>query len=541
MHRTRVRFHPAAQRPAERIPPPPTRAPGRGAEAPPRRRPPRRSPAARLACTAALLGLSALAACTDQLTGVAPAAVRGPAMNAYTGQYAVPYHPNSHIVGSEGVPWTQSSITVPRAGRYRLRVQGSITSTLNPVFPVCSGTGGIPSSDPTGTFGPMGRRLSSGDVMQVRVYTGQLPYSDFNQGFGFTAVDAQTMETEVTLAAGASLWTMYSGWKAWTWCGGQYYPHYLFSGTHTLTVTELAGATLECKGPDGSTTVERGQTVRCVVRSESQFRVLTRRATATGLTLAESPGTSHAAGTEHVWEGPAVASTQVEMVAEITQGGTTEQKTLSASFTVKPRDWPRLTLDAPVVTVGLRGKMQPFPANGVLGNARASLSGAKIAGLAITRPAGGPNTGLSFLASPLPAVDHSIFLHPALTNSPSTPPSIPQTWRNDQNGVGAGTCTSSMFSILVPFVHRHEGVTQAPDSHWGITAAFYRDNDVEQRFEELYRNGAEAALRQDVRNTFVNMHNTGPLKTQQAAFDAAEYPVINAALGCLVDNNPSDP
>jgi hypothetical protein len=458
----------------------------------------------------------------------------------YTGQYTVPYHPNSHITGSDDTPWTQSSITVPRAGRYRLRVQGSITSTLNPVFPVCSGTGGIPPSEPTGTFGPMGRRLSSGDVMQVRVYTGQLPYSAFNQGFGFTAIDAQTMEAEVTLAAGASLWTMYSGWKAWTWCGGVYYPHYLFSGTHTLTVTELAGATLECKGPDGSTTVERGQTVRCVLRSEGQFRVLTRRATATGLTLAESPGTSHAAGTEHVWEGPAVASTQVEMVAEITQGGTTEQKTLSASFTIKPRDWPRLTLSAPSVTVGLRGRMQAYPSNGVLGNARPFIPVATMNALPVTRPATGPNTGLAFLKDPLPAVSHSIYIHPALTNSPSTPPTPAQTWRMDQDGSPSGTCTQSMFGILTPFVNRHEGVTQASNSHWGITARFYRDTDVEQRFEELTGNVTEEVLRRSAGTLFASVHNTGAHKTQQDAFDTSDYATINTALGCLVDNNPSD-
>lgn len=498
----------------------------------------------RAAALAALVGLPTLAGCADQLTSATPPGIHGPALATspgYQQQYVVPYQPNSATDGADDFPWTQSSITVPRAGKYRLRVQGSIAVTVNPVFPnVCGGDVGIPSSEPTGTYGPMGKFISGvGNVMQVRVYTAQLPYSRFTQGFGFTTVDAQTMETEVSLPAGASLWTMFSGYSAWTWCG-EYYPHYLFSGTHTLTVTELAGATLECKGANGDTIVERGQTVRCALRSENPFKVLTRRATGTGFVVSESPGTSHAAGTEHVWEGPAVATSQVQMVAEITESGTTQQKTFSARFTVRPRDWPKLHLDPPVVTIGLRGPMTAYP-NGVWGNGGPDMNQATLNAIPVTHPAAGPNTGVAFLTNPWPGVEFSIFLHPAMYNNPgSTSPS--QKWHADQNGVGSGNCTQSLFGIMVPFAERHEGATQAANSHFGITQNWYNNNNFEQDLEQIYKQSPrDVDVRRAAYDEFVRLHNTGTYNSLHAAFDATETPAFMAAIGCTMDFNLGDP
>jgi hypothetical protein len=523
---------------------PGTIARARGTTPDPRRQRRRHQPRC-FAGAAALLCVGVLAGCADQLTSVPPPGIRGPALataSGYEQQYVVPYHPNSATDGSDDFPWTQSSITVPRAGRYRLRVQGSISSTVNPVFPnVCGGNAGIPTAEPTGTYGPMGKLIADvGNVMQVRVYTGQLPYSRFNQGFGFTTVDAQTMETVVTLPAGASLWTMFSGYSAWTWCG-QYYPHYLFSGTHTLTATELAGATLECKGANGDTIVERGQAMRCALRSESPFRVLSRRAIGTGFTISEQPLTSHAAGTEHVWEGPAAASTQVQMVAEITEGGTTRQNTYTASFTVRPRTWPKLHLDPPVVTIGLRGAMTAYP-NGTWGNGGPDMDQATLNAIPVTRPAAGPNTGVAFLTNPWPGVEFSIFLHPAMYNNPGNPTSPSQQWHVDQNGVGSGNCTQSLFAIMVPFAERHEGSTQASNSHFGITQNWYNNNNFEQNLEQIYKQTPrDVDVRKAAYDEFVRVHNTGTYNALHATFDAAETPAFMAAIGCTMDFNPGDP
>jgi hypothetical protein len=528
MHPIPDLFHPAAHPAAGRTPSSATR------------RRPRRSLPARLACTAALLTLATLAACADDLTGPVRqhAIPRAAEAAAEIGQFAIPIPATSY---KSEVPWTNSGIVVPRTGRYKLRVQGVVTAAANPAWPgTCTGASPIEQAN-LGDWGPAGRFPNNGidQPLRVRIFTG--PVSSFHPGFNYTKIDDRTIETEVDLTAGSAVWVHRQELLGYVYCGeGTETAMYVLSGSQILTVSEMADATLECKGPNGSTTLERGQTVRCVARSSKPFRVLTRQATATGLTLSESPNTSHTAGTEHVWEGPAVASTQVQMVVEVTDNGATRQNTYSASFTVTPRNWPKLTLSAPSVTVGLRGRMQAYPSNGVLGNARPFIPVATMNALPVTRPATGPNTGLAFLKDPLPAVSHSIYIHPALTNSPSTPPTPAQTWRMDQDGSPSGTCTQSMFGILTPFVNRHEGVTQASNSHWGITARFYRDTDVEQRFEELTGNVTEEVLRRSAGTLFASVHNTGAHKTQQDAFDTSDYATINTALGCLVDNNPSD-
>jgi hypothetical protein len=287
--------------------------------------------------------------------------------------------------------------------------------------------------------------------------------------------------------------------------------------------------------------VERGQSVRCAMTPDKPYRVVSRRATGSGFTIEETPGSSHGANTEFVWEGPAVATSRVRVVLQVTNdNGSTEQKTYNADFRVQERNWPKLQLNAPSVTIGLRGNMTAYPANGVMGNARPEMNVGAVNAMPVTRPTAGPNTGLAFLTNPWPAVDHTIFLHPAMYNNPTTPPTPSQVWHVDQNGQGSGTCTQAMFAILEPFASRHEGVTQASNSHWGITQRFYQNSDSEQRLERIFRNTADAGVvRQAAYDEWVRLHS-GTHQNQQAAFDAAEYPALAAAIGCTLDNNPND-
>jgi hypothetical protein len=90
------------------------------------------------------------------------------------------------------------------------------------------------------------------------------------------------------------------------------------------------------------------------------------------------------------------------------------------------------------------------------------------------------------------------------------------------------------------FVERHEGVTQASNSHWGITSRFYLNSNAEQRLERLYRQADAYALRADAFTEFVNLHNTSSHAQQHASFDQAEYPVLWNSIGCNPDNNPND-
>ena len=316
-----------------------------------------------------------------------------------------------------------------------------------------------------------------------------------------------------------------------------------FSGTpNYFTVDDITIVMDDVRLTCTPSPVERGQNVRCAMTPDKPYTVVSRRATGSGFTITETPGTSHAANTEFVWEGPAVADTRVRVVLTVTEAnGSTQSKTYNADFDVRARDWPKLTLNAPQVTRGLRGTMTAYPANGVMGNARPEMNIATVNAIPVTRPAAGPNIGLSFMTNPWPAVDHTIFLHPAMYNDPANPTSPSQIWHADQNGTPAGTCTQAMFGILEPFASRHEGATQAANSHWGITQRFYQNSNSEQRLEEIFRNTADpGVVRQAAYDEWVRLHS-GTHASQQQAFDGTEYPLLAAAIGCIVDNNPNNP
>lgn len=492
-----------------------------------------------LARATALAALAGLAACADAPTG-ASGPMLAPRMaesgSEVVGRWSIPIPANS-LHGTSTIGWTNTGITVPRAGKYRIRVQGYVTASQHPDFP-----GPCPAVAPAqfaGDWGPMGRP-ELGTHLRVAVYS----QAAQDWGFPVRVVDAQTVETEQELAAGTQIWAARQGLGLQLSCSQQGFgappiPVFAFSGSQILTVTEVAG--LECKGPDGRTEIERGQTVRCTITPDKPFRVLSRRATGTGFTNAAAPDSSFPANTTYVWEGPAAANTQVQMVIETTEDGGPRQTTHSAAFTVRAREWPKLTLAAPNVQVALRANTMPaYPVRGVLGVAVPFIPPATLNALPVTRASGGPNQGLSFLTEPLPTVSHNIYLHPGLERRPSTPPTPDQVWRNDQDGQGDGDCTSSVFGLLRREIERHEGVTQAPGSHWGITARFFREQDFEQQLEEQVLFGDEAALRQQVGSAFRRLIGTGPHKQAQETFDREDRARVNERLGCRLDYMQND-
>jgi hypothetical protein len=91
-------------------------------------------------------------------------------------------------------------------------------------------------------------------------------------------------------------------------------------------------------------------------------------------------------------------------------------------------------------------------------------------------------------------------------------------------------------------VERHEGVTQAANSHWGIAQQAYQNLSPEQQIERLYTQvPIDDFLRTDVWTAWVDFHNSGPYHTMQTNFDQADYPLIANSLGCGLDYNPLDP
>lgn len=295
------------------------------------------------------------------------------------------------------------------------------------------------------------------------------------------------------------------------------------------------------------TPVQRGDNVRCTLTVPDAYRVLTRGARGSGFNISETPGTSHAAGETYVWEGTAVADSRVTLRIETNENGATKQQSFSASFKVSERPWPVPGFSQVIKAVGLTPPMQPYPAQGTpIGGARPEPDPNVWPTLPITRPTQGPNTGLGFLTSPLPDFPWKVYMHPALYPTPAglqagQPGYQPwHRWNDDQNGQGSGTCTAAVFTTLIPEVERHEGVTGAPDSHYGVAIKAYNDLKPQQRIERLYTAADDYALRQRAFNEWMGFHQGGAYQSRQNAFDASDYPKVAATIGCNLDYNASD-
>jgi hypothetical protein len=494
----------------------------------------RRRLTACLARTTSLLAIAGLAGCADALTD-ASAPLSAPRLavsgSEFEQTYSIPIPENS-LHGTSTVGWRSTGITVPRAGKYRIRVQGFVTASQHPLFP-----GPCPAVVPAayaGDWGPMGRP-ELGTHLRVAFYTRAAE----DWGFPWTVVDERTIETEQRLEANTEIWVARQGLGLQLMCSAHPspIPVFAFSGSQILTVTEIPEPRLECKGADGSTEIERAQTVRCAITPDKPYKVLGRRAAGERFTIAARPDSSHAADVPYVWEGPAVADTRVSVVLELTNDdGSTEQKTYTADFKAKARDWPKLTVSAPIVTHDVRDDMAEYP-NGVWGNFGADMNQTTMNAVRVVSAPSGPNTGLMYMPDPWPAVESTIYLHPAMYNETA----LGQEWYKDQNGEGSGTCTPALFGIMVPFAERHEGVTQLPNSHWGITHRMYQDNDYEQRLEKVYRQTTKASeVRQAAYDVFVEFH-VNEITPQQDAFDDVEYPAFEAIMGCGIDYNRNNP
>ena len=71
-------------------------------------------------------------------------------------------------------------------------------------------------------------------------------------------------------------------------------------------------------------------------------------------------------------------------------------------------------------------------------------------------------------------------------------------WHNDQNGKGSGTCTAIVWTQLLPWVSRHEGATQDPDSHYGGGVKACSELDLSTELEKVVVKGDDTQVRTDV-------------------------------------------
>jgi hypothetical protein len=247
------------------------------------------------------------------------------------------------------------------------------------------------------------------------------------------------------------------------------------------------------------------------------------------------------------WNGVVAKEGEVVVQGTIGTGNSTRA---AQTLRVIPRTWPVMQFtQPPKVTVGLGPQnMFAYPASGAFGNfVLVSDEFAQyFSELPVQTITSGPNTGWSFLPSPVQLMRPVIYLHPALyppsrTFTMGTPIYFPWNfWYDDQNGKGSGTCKQSDVSNFLKLAERHEGVTMQPNSHYGKANDAFRSTKLHEKFEELSLAGDAEAFRSEATKRW-NQFQYGTHKNVQANFDAVDTPLVHAQLGCTLDGNPKDP
>jgi hypothetical protein len=184
--------------------------------------------------------------------------------------------------------------------------------------------------------------------------------------------------------------------------------------------------------------------------------------------------------------------------------------------------------------------MTDYPSNGHLGNFGAN--GLNPFSTPIDSVGSGPNSGLLYFVDRPPFIGSgsSIFVHPGLY--PPGPGGTwghtgAQQWYNDQNGAPSGTCSQSNLPLLRAEVERHEGVTMAASSHYGVLNQQFLAHRPERRLEALYLFQVPLARLQNRAYQLYEQFIRGPAHTAQAAFDNADYPAILSKFSCQFDFN----
>ena len=298
-------------------------------------------------------------------------------------------------------------------------------------------------------------------------------------------------------------------------------------------------------------TLTRGQPVTCTttVTPTQPFTIIRRAATGFLLYVEDTTRSSYLAGQSDPWQGPAIASSSVEVEVEITaqSGGTVRIRNTPASFAVTPRSWPVWALQYPASLASLEyviqaGIFDPYPITGLFGGFL--LSPVLDSNVVTLQPAvTGPNQGYTILQNPL-ILKYRVYIHPALdpVEAANQLPLFPQplAWYNDQNNLGSGTCTAGDIAVLKTNVIRHEGGTGSSQSHFGIANQQFPILRPDQLLERTYAKGNDQAFRQVV---FAQIKQFGALggayKTAQKAFDSADSASVYPS-NCVLDNTLRD-
>jgi len=259
----------------------------------------------------------------------------------------------------------------------------------------------------------------------------------------------------------------------------------------------------------------------------------------TALAIAPPPS-AISAGQVYKLEGPAIASTTLTVDATVTVQGQARSLTKDVSFSVTAR--PTESADY-IMTLSPEasgpGRTQKYPTvfsgGGALGlYARQPPDWSQVS---ISTAGEGPNKGLSYINS-IPGIPASLIYltfaifpgDPWYTAHPTNPGPL--------NSLGLKICTQSQIDNLRLQVERHEGITMATNSHFGIDQDLLRQWKFARLFGSMVsaaRGTAEAVKQQIVTQMATEWQKEAEvLEPLQHAFDGSDTPAIFNSLGCSI-------
>ncbi len=305
-----------------------------------------------------------------------------------------------------------------------------------------------------------------------------------------------------------------------------------------------APPTLKLECPSSST---RGEKIACELRlsdatlvfSVSEVEVYATSGTSGFSIVLSAPGPI-AAGAVYRMEGPAVATTRLSAKGTVAWRGQTLNLVGSTSFVVKER--PR-ELDEYVMTLAPKadgpGRTTKFPSTNRGGSTLGLYRRQPplFDSLQIATAATGPNRGLSYVVS-VPGIPASL-INLTFAIFPGDPwyeahPVQP----GPLNDAGVLICTRSKIDDLRLQAERHEGVTLASNSHYGLDQAFLRRVKLGAFIGAHVSNvaGSPDQIRRQMALELMQewSREDAYLWILQRAFDAKDVPAMLAALGCSI-------
>lgn len=287
----------------------------------------------------------------------------------------------------------------------------------------------------------------------------------------------------------------------------------------------------------------RGEEVDCktTMATPVPFVIIRRTARGDQYSVEDPTRIVYAAGASDSWHGTAVTSARVVVEVELQSGASpTRLKSAEpAGYTVQARSWNpwQLTTLRQRLVQLIPPMTEYLVAKSTLGVFEPDAP--NVLETDVGRAESGPNKGFAFLRNPVDITSYVVGIYPGLVPPQASTPAGAAAWYTDQNGIGSGNCLASNVGTLLANVDRHEGTTQAPNSHFGVANTQFASLRPDRLFERIVTQGSDAQLYALVERTFSDFIVKGTYKAAQKAFDVQDTPNVNA-IGCTLDLNPTD-